>query len=257
MNGDMGARTQLASLITAGIVLLATFFLLPALYSLPICVLASIICLFVMSLFAEVPHDLVYYFKIGAWMDLALMFITFILSVIWDLEIGIIVSLILTLLLVVRRSSKTRMTVLGRVPGTSQWQPVTDVPEAEDLPGTLIVRVRESLDFANSSQLKARLRRFELYGAHRAHPSEEPRRQPPKVLVFHMADVDSCDASAVQIFHELLESYKDRGVQLYITHLRSEIREVFENAGIVKMLGSDAFYDTLGEAIGRIEANDD
>ena len=45
-----------------------------------------------------------------------------------------------------------------------------------------------------------RLRRFELYGAHRAHPSEEPRRQPPSVLVFHMADVDSCDATYVTAF---------------------------------------------------------
>ncbi|KAI9568884.1 sulfate transporter family-domain-containing protein [Boletus coccyginus] len=270
INGDVGARTQLASLITAGLVLLATFFLLPTLYFLPKCVLASIICLFVMTLFSEVPHDLVYYYKIGAWMDLAMMFITFTLSVIWNVEIGIVVSLIISLLLVVRRSSKTRMTVLGRVPGTNQWRPVTDVPEAEDIPGTLIVRIRESLDFANSSQLKGRLRRFELYGAHHAHPSEEPRRQPPSVLVFHMADVDSCDASyvfshlsfcspsirmsrAVQIFHELLESYKSRGVLLYITHLRPGIREVFENAGIVKLLGPDVFYNTLGDAIAHIE----
>ena len=88
------------------------------------------ICLFVMSLFSEVPHDLVYYYRcvvfvpisspnlrrqhtrIGAWMDLAMMFITFTLSVIWNVEIGIVVSLIISLLLVVRRSSKTRMTVL-------------------------------------------------------------------------------------------------------------------------------------------------
>ncbi|KAG6382042.1 sulfate transporter family-domain-containing protein [Boletus reticuloceps] len=259
INGDIGARTQLASLITAGLVLLSTFFLLPTLYFLPKCVLASIICLFVMSLFSEVPHDLVYYYKIGAWMDLAMMFITFTLSVIWNVEIGIVVSLIISLLLVVRRSSKTRMTVLGRVPGTDQWRPVTDVPDAEDIPGTLIVRIRESLDFGKPQLtfLVGRLRRFELYGAHHAHPSEEPRRQPPNVLVFHMADVDSCDASAVQIFHELLESYKTRGVRLYITHLRSGIREVFENAGIVRLLGADAFYDTLGDAIARIEARDD
>lgn len=45
-------------------------------------------------------------------MDLAMMFITFTLSVIWNVEIGIVVSLIIALLLVVRRSSKPRMTVL-------------------------------------------------------------------------------------------------------------------------------------------------
>jgi MFS superfamily sulfate permease-like transporter len=253
----MGARSQLASLIAAGLVLLATFFLLPALYYLPTCVLASIICVFAMTLFSELPHDLVYYYKIGAWMDLAMMFITFTLSVIWNVEIGIIVSLIISLLLVVRRSSRTRMTVLGRVPGTDEWRPVTDVPEAEDIPGVLIVRIREGLDFANSSQLKGRLRRFELYGAHRTHPSEEPRRQPPSVLVFHMADVDSCDASAVQIFHELLESYQNRGVRIYITHIRPRIRQLFDKAGIVKTLGPGAFYDTLGDAIAHVETRHD
>jgi high affinity sulfate transporter 1 len=253
MNGDIGARSQVASLVTAGLVLLATFFLLPTLYFLPKCVLASIICLFITSLFAEVPHDVMYYYRIGAWMDLAMMFITFTLSVIWDVEIGIVVSLIISLLLVIRRSSKTRMTILGRIPGTNRWRPVEDNPDAEDVPGTLIVRIRESLDFANTAQLKGRLRKLELYGTEPAHPSEEPRRLPPGVLVFHMADVESCDASAVQIFHELLETHKNRGVRLFISHLRPGIREMFEKAGIVGLLGPDAFYDTVGEAMTKIE----
>lgn len=41
INGDVGARTQLSSLVTAGITLGATFFLLPYVYYLPRCVLAS------------------------------------------------------------------------------------------------------------------------------------------------------------------------------------------------------------------------
>lgn len=253
INGEIGARSQLSSLFAAAVVLLATFFLLPALYFLPKCVLASIICLFVVTLFSELPHDLIYYYNIGAWTDLAMMFITFFLSVIWNIEIGLVVSLIISLLLVIRRSSKTRMTILGRIPGTDQWRPVTDNPEAEDVPGALIVRIRESLDFANTSQLKVRLRRFELYGVEPAHPSDEPRRQAPRVLVFHMADVETCDASAVQIFHELLENYKSRGIRLFVTHLRPNIREMFENAGVVAMLGADAFYDTLGEAMAKVE----
>lgn len=40
-----------------------------------------------------------------------------------------------------------------------------------------------------------RLRQLELYGVHKRHPSDEPRRQEASVLVFHMADVDTCDAS--------------------------------------------------------------
>ena len=41
INGEIAARSQLASLVTAVIVILSTFYLLPALYYLPKCVLAS------------------------------------------------------------------------------------------------------------------------------------------------------------------------------------------------------------------------
>jgi hypothetical protein len=42
-----------------------------------------------------------------------------------------------------------------------------------------------------------RLRRLELYGHDRSHPSDEPRRPQATVLIFHMADVETVDASYV------------------------------------------------------------
>jgi len=47
-----------------------------------------------------------------AWIDFGLMTLTFFLSIFYNVEVGIIVSLIISLLLVVRRSSKTRMKIL-------------------------------------------------------------------------------------------------------------------------------------------------
>jgi len=102
----------MASLVCSGVVLLATFFLLPYLYYLPKSVLASIICLVVFSLLVETPHDVMYYWRMRAWIDLALMSLTFVFSIVWDVEVGVIVSLIISLLLVVRRSSRARMTIL-------------------------------------------------------------------------------------------------------------------------------------------------
>jgi high affinity sulfate transporter 1 len=254
INGDVGGRTQMASLVCSAVILLATFFLLPMLYYLPSCVLASIICLVVISLLGETPHYVMYYWKMRSWMDLMLMVLTFVFSMIWNVEVGIVVSIIISLLLVVRRSSKTRMAILGRIPGTDRWKPINENEEArEDVPGVLIIRIRENLDFANTAQLKERLRRFELYGDGQSHPSEEPRRQQASVLVFHMADMESCDASAVQIFHELFETYQRRGVGVFITHLRSGPRKMFDKAGVVELLGHDAFYDNLADAMVRVE----
>ncbi|KAI0302286.1 sulfate transporter family-domain-containing protein [Multifurca ochricompacta] len=253
INGEAGARTQMASLICAAIILIATFFLLPWLYYLPKCVLGSIVCLVVYSLLAETPEDVIFYWKMRAWIDMTLMGLTFILTIIWSVQVGVTVSLIISLLLVVRRSSRTRMTILGRIPGTDRWEPIDESPGAEeDTPGVLIVRIRENLDFANTAQLKERLRRLELYGVHRNHPSDVPRRQQASVFIFHVADVETCDASAVQIFHELFESYRSRGVGVFITHLRPEPRVMFERGGIVKLLGEDAFYEDVGKAMSRL-----
>ncbi len=49
-----------------------------------------------------------------AWVDVMLMSLTFILTIVWSVQVGVTVSLIISLLLVVRRSSRTRMTILVR-----------------------------------------------------------------------------------------------------------------------------------------------
>ena len=117
------------------------------------------------------------------------------------------------------------------MPGTTTWKPIGEDSEAvEDVSGVLIIRIRENLDFgrldwSNISSLMSntllssqhcpderlnnpphvetlllisvveRLRRMELYGHDQHHPSEEPHRQHAHTLVFHLADMDSVDAS--------------------------------------------------------------
>src|SRR5882762_193168 len=107
--------------------------------------------------------------RMRSWVDIALMTLTFVFSIIWNIEVGIVVSIIISLLLVVRRSSKTRMSILvrfllnimvncynpvcaiqGRVPGTDKWKPIDENQDAhEEVPGVLIIRIRESLDFGS------------------------------------------------------------------------------------------------------------
>ncbi|THG99691.1 hypothetical protein EW145_g7217 [Phellinidium pouzarii] len=247
INADSGGRSQMASLICSALVLLSTFFLLPALYFLPRCILGSVVFLVVFTIVAEAPHEVSYFWRMRSWTDLGLMLITFITTLLFNIEIGIVCSIICSLLLVVHKSSRPRLTILGRIPGTTRWKPVTDTPEAkEDVQGTLIVRLRDNLNFE-------RLRRLELYGLQPSHPSDAPRREQASVIVFHLADLDDCDASAAQIFYELLESYKTRDVAVFITHLRPAMFLIFERAGIVELLGNDAFYEDVAAAMSRIE----
>lgn len=255
ISGDVGARTQMASLVCSGVVLLATFFLLPWLYYLPKGVLASIVCLVLISILTEMPESLEYYWRMRSWIDLALMLLTFTLTIGWSVEVGVAVSIVISLLLVIHRSSKARLMILGRIPGTDRWKPISEDPEAmeDSASGTLIIRIRENLDFANTAQLKERLRRLELYGHGRSHPSDEPSRPQATVLIFHMADVETIDASAVDLFHELVETYKNRGVGVFITHLRIGPYKMFERGGIVELIGHQSFYSNVATAVAQVQ----
>lgn len=244
----------MSSLITSALILLATFFLLPALAPLPKCVLNAVVFLVVISLLVELPHDVKYYWKMRAHNDLALMFLTFALTIAYNIEVGVLVSFVVSLLMVVRRSSKVRISILGRVPGTNKWSAISEDPDAQELPswtGVLVIAIRESLDFANTAQLKERLRRLELFGHEPHHPSERPRRSKARTLGFDMGDVVSIDAAAVQIFLELLETYKARGVTLFLTrvHLHPSVATSLSRSGVIdQVIGLGRVFDSLEEA---------
>lgn len=87
-----------------------------------------------------------------AYSDLALMGVTFFFTIVWNVEVGVACSIVFSLLLVVHKSSRPKMTILGRIPGTTKWKPLADSPEAEEesiqeSAPTLIVRLNASLDF--------------------------------------------------------------------------------------------------------------
>jgi MFS superfamily sulfate permease-like transporter len=95
-----------------------------------------------------------------------------------------VASVVFSLILVIQKSTQTRIKILGRLPHTDQWAPVDeaeDADEQEEVPGVvslmftpsavsgtklndqLVVRIRENLNFANTGQLKERLRRVSFH----------------------------------------------------------------------------------------------
>lgn len=82
-----GATTQMTSLLTGTFVLLVTYFLLQFLSALPKCILATIVCVVVFSILEEAPEDVMFFWKMGAWTDGALMLLTFFLSLFVSVEV--------------------------------------------------------------------------------------------------------------------------------------------------------------------------
>ncbi|KAI8984121.1 sulfate transporter family-domain-containing protein [Mycotypha africana] len=255
INDKAGARTQMACLIAGVISLLAIFFLLPYFYYLPKCVLSAIIFIAVLSLLGELPEDLHFIFKIGAWRDLSLLSITFFATIIISLEFGTLLAVTLSLLLTIKETSYPRISIMGRVKGThNKFKPIQDDPDVvEHLEDVLIVRIDEPLFFANTGQLKDRLRRLEQFGDMSIHPSESPRLGKLSYMIFDVDNMPEIDASAVQILYEIVEAYYARHVKVFFVRLRSQPTALFRKSGLYDVVGEQNFFRKVHDAIEVIE----
>ncbi|KAJ3213466.1 Solute carrier 26 [Dinochytrium kinnereticum] len=185
VNDSTGAKTQVAGFVTGIIIFIAIVALLPLFYFLPKAVCSSIIVVAAVKLIEM--HDVYFILRLRAWKDLGLLLMTFLSTLLISIEVGTLISIGTSLLLVIKHTTKTRIAVLGRAfvvdPKSGQvktkFRSITEAGKVEPIEGALVIRIEEGLFFGNTGQLKDRLKRVEMYGELGVHPGEMPRQRTP------------------------------------------------------------------------------
>lgn len=213
------------------------------------------------SLIEEAPHDIMFFVHIRGWSELAQISIVFLATVLYSLPLGIALGVGLSLLSVIKHSTKPRIQILGKVPGTQdQYENAEDNPQTlEFIEGCLIVKVPEPLTFANTGDLKNRLRRLEMYGTTAAHPALPRVRSPEhnKNIIFDVHGVTSIDGSGTQVLKEIVDGYVDRGERVFFCRVpkeSSQVWKMFEKSGLIETCGGPThFPKSVDEALRLTE----
>ncbi|KAI9816200.1 MAG: hypothetical protein M1827_001801 [Pycnora praestabilis] len=260
VNASTGGTTPMSSIVLSLITVICVLFLLPYFYYLPKAVLSAMISVVAYSLIEEAPHDIAFFIHIRGWSELFLIFVIFAATIFYSLPLGIAIGVGLSLLSVVRHSTRPRIQILGRIPGTNDFENAEDSPDRlEFIEGCLIVKIPEPLTFANTGDLKNRLKRLELYGTTAAHPALPRVRNPDhnQNIIFDVHGVTSLDGSGSQVLSEIVESYISRGVRVFFCRVpseRSPVFKLFERSGIVKSCGGPRhFVQSVNEALRMSE----
>ncbi|KIX04149.1 uncharacterized protein Z518_07703 [Rhinocladiella mackenziei CBS 650.93] len=264
VNASTGGTTPMSSILLSAITMICVLFVLPYFYYLPKGVLSAMISVVAYSLIEECPHDIKFFLKIRGWTELSLMTIIFVATVFYSLSVGIALGIGLSLLKLIRHATKPRIQILGKVPGTTdRFENAEFVPEnIEYIEGCLIVKIPEPLTFANTGELKTRLRRLEQYGTNAAHPSLPRVRHEDnnRNIIFDVHGVTSIDGSGAQVFTEIVEEYVSRGIRVIfcrLPHRRSKVFQSFERSGIVDLCGGlRHFVGSVEEALQLSETED-
>ncbi len=238
VNFSAGANTGLASLIAVGVVGMAALFLMPLFHHLPQAVLAAIIVVAVTGLMDfAMPRRLWRYNKA----DAAALILTFVAVLAVGVTTGILVGIASTIVLHLWRTSRPHMAVVGRVPDTGHFRNVRR-HDVQTLPHVLMLRIDESLYFANAKYIED----FVLSAA-----AERPRL---RHLVLICNAINFIDASALETLTSILNRLHDAGIQLHLTEVKGPVMDRLACTEFLEQLGPERVFLTTQGAYEKLES---
>jgi sulfate permease, SulP family len=239
LNAAAGARTQLAAIVTALCVGITTLFFTPLFHYLPHATLAAI--LIVSSLRLIDTREIRYLFKVKITEGILLVF-TFVATLALGIMPGLLLGIVASVLLFITLNTRPNTAILGRLPSTNIFRNVLHFPEAETIPGLVILRIDASLYFANTVFLKEKV-----------HEICRQHGTALKALILDASAVNDLDSSADTALHQLSAEFKTNGIEFYIAGVKAPVRDVMKRSGLYAVLGSDHFFFTIDAAVKRFQ----
>ena len=225
VNFDAGAQTPAAGVFTAAGITLASLFLTPALYYLPLAALAATIVVAVLSL---VDFSILRKTWNYAKSDFLAVVATLMTTLTAGVETGLVVGVGVSLALYLYRTSRPHMAEVGLVAGTEHFRNVQRHVVLVS-PRVLSLRVDESLYFANSRALEDRINNTVANRPGLAH------------VVLQCSAINDIDASALESLEAIDQRLRDAGLRLHLSEVKGPVMDRLENTEFLHGLSGLVF----------------
>jgi high affinity sulfate transporter 1 len=235
-----GERTQLSSLVSAGVILAVVLFLAPLLKNLPSAVLGAIVLSSILGLFnvAELKR---YYAQRKTDFALAITALMGVIST--DVMTGLTIAVLLSLVMLLYRASRPYIAVLGKRPDApGQYIDVSRHADAEYVPGLVILRLDAPLYFFN-----ANVARTQILARTQADP-------PPQAILLDLGASADLDIGTSDMLQSLISDLRNDRIDLLFAQVRGSVRDRMRLTGLLEHIGAENIYMTVDAAVRAFEA---
>jgi MFS superfamily sulfate permease-like transporter len=232
-----GARSQIAQLVFAGVVLLVLLVLTGPLQYLPRCVLAAIVFTIAVGMI-NLPALRDIHRESPGEFYLAVATAAAVVAI--GVEQGILLAIALSLFRHVRHSYRPHTMMLAPDP-TGRWLPVPVAPGTETAPGLIVYRFGADLFYANHSRFTGDVRAL-----------VEHAPTPVRWFVVDAGAITDIDFSAARSMRELLDDLARQGVGMVLGRVSLYLRSDMDRHGITAAIGEARIFPTLHEAIAAV-----
>jgi len=235
-----GARSQVAQLAFAAVVVVVLLFLTGPLQYLPRCVLASIVFTIALGM---IDIGTLRNIRRESPGEFYLAIITAAAVVAVGVEQGILLAIALSLFRHVRHSYSPHTMMLAPN-ATGQWVPMPATPGNETEPGLIVYRFGSDLFYANASRFADEVRIL-----------VDRAPAPVRWLIVDAGAITDIDYSAAQTMHDLLEELAHRRVDVVFARVSPYLRSDMERHHLVAAVGETRIFTTLHEAIAAVRGS--
>ena len=230
-----GARTQLANLVAAFFCFLTLVLLTPLFRGMPRPALAAIVIAAMLHL--SKPSYLRDLLVRSRW-EFAVAAVVIAGELTLGVLQGIALGVVLSLFLLIYRTSHPEGAVLGQLPGTEAYRDIQRHPQALTFPGLLIWRVGGDLFFASVGRSLEALK-----------SALSASRPPPTTVLVDADSVNFMDTTACDELLVFIKGLHSQGITVAFARVRDTVRERMRLGGIEDLVGSSHFYERVTDGM--------
>ena len=171
--------------------------------------------------------------------DVAVLLVTFALTVLIDLTVAIQVGVLMAAFLFIQRmSNETQFNFITDNLRERDETETRDMSGIRIPPEVEVFEIYGSIFFGAVERFKDAMRRIE---------------SPPKVLIVRMRHVTVLDATGLRVFEELLESVHRKKTTLVLSAVSKQPLNVMQQSGFISKLGEENICDDIFGALKRAD----
>ena len=229
MNADSGAKTPFASLVTILIMIAALIAFGNLLAPLPYALLGATIMASIVGLIDMATLK-------SAWqrdrLDAASFLAAFIGVLIFGLNTGLVIGLMVSFASLIWQSSKPHVAVVGQLAGTGHFRNINrhDVVTFSNL---LMLRIDESLFFGNSESVHRR-----VIQATRQYPEAHE-------IILIMSAVNHIDLTGQEMLISLNQELLNQKKHLSFSFIKGPVMDIIENTPVITHLSGQVYLSTM------------
>uniref|UniRef100_A0A8C9R4M8 Solute carrier family 26 member 10 n=1 Tax=Scleropages formosus TaxID=113540 RepID=A0A8C9R4M8_SCLFO len=279
-----GGYTQLSGLFASLVVLIVLLLIGPLFYFLPKAVLACINVTSLRQMFLQFK-DLPELWRISK-IDFVVWLVTWLSVVVLNVDLGLAIGVIFSMMTVICRTQRADCSVLGRASNTEIYRPIENHSKCYEVPGVKILTYNGPIYYGNRSFFREAMNRLLELSPERIRTMEKARKAREKrerdavptvesgvantsfssendffksgeidvqAVLIDCSSVIFVDIAGARLFIQMCTECQKVGVRIYLANCNESVLKILTSSGLMNYMNPQHIFVTVHDAVVYIE----